>query len=238
MKPVNLLPDELRPHRTTGALSGSSYVLVGVLAGLLVAAVGYVVTTNQINTHKTGIAKVEQETAEARAQVAELAPFQTFARIKAARLESVRQLADTRFDWERLMRELALVLPSGAYLNDLEATTSPVADGSVPTTGVAATGPSLTLKGCADDQPDVATLMVRLRELYRAEDVQLTESTEQSSSADTGAAAVVPGIATPGVADGGCPSSTYLFDVTVSFAAAPPEAPKGDRVPGRLGGGA
>jgi Tfp pilus assembly protein PilN len=234
MRPVNLLPDDLRPRQATGRLGGSSYAVIGVLAALLLMAVGYVLTTNQANERKTEIAELEQETAEAEARAARLAPYQAFAQVTSTRLESVRQKADQRFDWERLMRELALVLPDDTSVTDLSAssvpqasTTAPPAAGAAPTT---ASGPSLNLKGCAERQPDVATLMVRLQRLYRATDVQLTESTEQDSG--TGATP----LGDSGTGTEGCPTGTFLFDVTVSFSAAEVEDKKS--VPARLGGGA
>jgi Tfp pilus assembly protein PilN len=234
MRPVNLLPDDLKPRQASGAMVGSSYAVLGVLGALLLMVVGYVLTTNQVNTRKTDIAKLEQETAEAKARADKFAPYQAFAQVKATRLESVRQLAGTRFDWERLMREVALVLPDDTSVTDLSASTAPQESATAPPATGAATatssGPSLNLKGCAKRQPDVATLMVRLRRLYRATDVQLTESTAQDSGAGAGP------VTDSSTGSEGCPPGSYLFDVTVSFSATDAEVPKS--VPARLGGGA
>jgi Tfp pilus assembly protein PilN len=234
MRPVNLLPDDLKPRRASGRMKNSSYAVLGVLAVLLLMAVGYVMTANQVNTRKTEVAELKQETLEAEARAAKFAPYQAFAQVKATRLESVKQLADLRFDWERLMREVALVLPAGTSVTDLSASSVALEGATAPPAGGAATtapsGPSLNLKGCAEHQPDVATLMVRLRRLYRAVDVQLTESTEQDSG--TGATP----LGDSGTGSEGCPQGTFLFDVTVSFSAAEVKAPRS--VPTRLGGGA
>jgi Tfp pilus assembly protein PilN len=239
MRPVNLLPDDLKPRQASGRLGGSAYAVIGILAALLVMAVGYVLTSNQVNSRKSEIAELQQETADAEARAAKLAPYQAFAQIKATRLESVKTYASQRFDWERLMREVALVLPDGTSVTDLSASSAPQASATAPpatgapAAGAATTtssGPSLNLKGCAERQPDVATLMVRLRRLYRAVDVQLTESTEQ----DSGSGATPLGDS--GTGSEGCPPGTYLFDVTVSFSAAEAESQKS--VPARLGGGA
>ena len=235
MRPVNLLPDDLRPRQATGALRGSSYVVVGALAVLLLMAVAYVLSANSANSSKSDIAEVKAEAAVAEARAARLAPYQRFAQITQTRIDSVKSLAGRRFDWERLMREVALVLPEDTSLTDLSAaTTGEAAAGATsaaaPTDPAAAgsVSPSLNLKGCAEHQPDVATLMVRLRRLYRASDVELTESTKQDASG--GAAPVSDGGPT------GCPQGTYLFDVTVTFA--PTELQHDKPVPARLGGGA
>ena len=124
MRPVNLLPDDLRPRQATGRLRGSSYAVVGVLAVLLLMAVGYVLTSNKVNSHKTEIAEVRAGDRRGRgARRERWRPTRTFAQIKATRIESVKSLAGQRFDWERLMRELALVLPDGTSLTDLAAST-------------------------------------------------------------------------------------------------------------------
>ena len=232
MRPVNLLPPDLRPRQVSGALRGSSYVVVGLLAALLVMAVAYVLSANQVNSRKSEIADVQAEAAEAEARAARLAPYQRFAQIKQTRIDSVKSLASRRFDWERLMREVALVLPADTSLTDMSAATSgdPASGEAAPTDPAAATSatPSLNLKGCAEHQPDVATLMVRLRRLYRADDVELSESTKQDAS--VGATPVTSGGAE------GCPPDTYLFNVTVTFA--PTELHQEKPVPARLGGGA
>ena len=235
MRPVNLLPDDLRPRQASGALSGSAYAVVGVLAVLLLMAVGYVMSANQANSRKSEIAEVRQETADAEAQAASLAPYANFAQIKATRIESVKSLAGLRFDWERLMREVALVLPDGTSLTDLAASTTGAADtGGTPPTdaAAAAVSPSLNLKGCAERQPDVATLMVRLRRLHRAADVSLTESSQQDASGGGAAPAAVDS----GTGSEGCPPDTYLFDLTVTFE--PLDVEQAKPVPARLGGGA
>ena len=244
MKPVNLLPDDLRPWQASGALKNSSYVVVGVLATLLVMAVAYVLSANSVNSHRTEIAELEQETQEADARAEALAPYEQFARIKATRVASVTQLASQRFDWERMMREVALVLPAGTSLLELNAATA----GATPAGGTSAapptdptltgaTGPTLQVKGCAERQPDVATLMVRLRDLYRAADVVLTESKKQADTSTTG---TVAGAVSSDSAGGssGCPGDAYQFDVNVSFTPADLGEKQKLQAPARLGGGA
>ena len=252
MRRVNLLPEGYRP-RTPRALSGSAYMVVGVLAVLVVMLAVYTLSSNQVNSRQGEIAQAEQETRDAEARAGALAGYGAFATVKQTRLESVRRLATVRFDWERMMRELALVLPSDTWLLDMNASTVPQ-DGSAPagapaapasggaSAGGSGTGPapgapvspSLTLSGCAKRQRDVAVLMVRLRKLYRADDVELTESAEEgadgSPSTDGGGA---------GASNDGCPSGRYKWQVTVKFsdgvAAGKPDV---GRLPARLGGGA
>ena len=229
MRAVNLLPVGDRRRRPVEVPSNASYIVLGVLAALLVAVVMVVLTQNQITSHRTDIARAQQETQAAQAKLTALGPFGQFAQVKQTRLQSVTDLSSARFDWERLMRELALVLPKDVWIIEANASASGAAEGGATTTaaGSSVTGPNVILVGCAPSQPAVAEVMVRLRNLHRAADVQLTESAEPDSGEDA---------ATPN----GCGASVQ-FNLTVSFSPAPaPDAQgeNGDAVPTELGGGA
>lgn len=252
MKPVNLLPAGERRHVVRAKrLENSSFVVLGLLGALLLASLYYVSTQNEVNTGKTDIAKAKRATAEANARASRLGPFAKFAAIKETRVSSVEQLATQRFDWERMMRELALVLPSGTAINKLDASTGPGAasasggssSSSAPAPSaedpqMASAGSSLSLVGCAKSQDDVATMMVRLRSLHRVEDVTLADSEKGASggTSQTGSSS-----STPDSAGGGESCDLYKFNVSVSFKPAPTtSAPDrgAKKVPGRLGGGA
>ena len=231
MRPVDLLPASERGRRAAAVPANASYIVLGVLAVLLLAVVALVMSGNQVADRTTEIAKAKQETAVAQAQVAKLGPFGQFSTVKQTRLNSVTSLSSARFDWERLMRELALVLPEDVWITESNASVAGDVGAAAATTGAtgAPAGPKIQVIGCAPGQADVAEVMVRLRNLHRAEDVELAES----ASADGAAAG-------SGTVSGGCGSS-YKFDVTVSFSEAPaPDAQgeQGDLVPSQLGGGA
>lgn len=236
MRPVNLLPGEHRPREVSGERSGSAYVVVGVLAAMLVMALLYVLTANQVSSRKDEAAKAQQQAEEAQRQITALGPFGNFSEIKKVRIASVKNLADARFDWERFLRELAHIVPENAWFSEVDAATSDEAragEGSSSATagGQPVTGPSANLTGCAKDQPDVATLMVRARQLHLVTDVQLIEST--AASGGSGATA---GASTSG--GGSCPPGYNNFKLLVAFEAASSgstDAP--ERVPASLGGG-
>ncbi|HWM12141.1 MAG TPA: hypothetical protein VNO82_22465 [Solirubrobacteraceae bacterium] len=220
MRPVNLLPESQR-RRTPAGDGKSAYVVLGVLAVLLAMTGLYVVTANQATTRSSEAAVASAEADRLEARAASLDAFGDFAQIKETRVASVRQLATERFDWERLMRELARVLPADGWLQAAEASTTGQLDEAAET---ATGGPSATLSGCLPRQPDVADLMLRLRRLHRVEDVTLSESALEDEQA-------VPSVDSCG--------RYYRFEIGVVFAsAAPPEAPDGQRrVPAALGGG-
>lgn len=230
MKPVNLLPDGGRRRRSAAGSPHQSYIALGVLAALVLLVAGYVLTANQANTRKTEAARAKQEADALEARANQLGSFASFASIKQTRLASVKSVADQRFDWERMMREISRVIPKGTWLETVDASTSGASGDNATSsaqTGEGAGAPAAQITGCTAKQSEVAKLMVRLRQLHRVEDVKLNESSRNGSgSGGTGAGSA------------GC-GSDYKFDVTVSFSpAAPKEEPRGSNsVPARLGGG-
>ena len=117
MKAVNLIPSEHRRAKASGEMSGGAYGVLGVLAVLLVMAVAYVMSTNSVNDNKSKAAEARQEADAAEAKTKQLGSFTDFASIKDQRLAAVTAAAQTRFDWERLMRELSRVMPNGSWVS-------------------------------------------------------------------------------------------------------------------------
>jgi len=92
--------------------------------------------------------------------------------------------------------------------------------------------------GCAKTQSKVAETMVRLRNLHRVEDVELTDSTRPPKASASGATGSSAPAAGPTGTGTGC-GKRYAFDANVTFAA-PAAAGQGEpkkRVPTVLGGG-
>lgn len=254
MNPVNLLPAKNRPRTPTGGQQGSAYVVVGAMAAVLVLVVFYVLTVNGINTRKSQVARAKAETAQAQARASNLSGYGDFSKIKTERVQSVKDLAQGRIDWERLTRGLARVLPDNVWLltASASATGTPVSGGgsggatpsTPPTTSsggtVAATGPKVELTGCAPGQTDVAVTLVRLRELSGATDVQLNDITRPQASTSTTTA---PAAGATGSGDGSDCGATHAtpnakWDATVTFEQTAGSTVGPAKVPNSLGGGA
>jgi Tfp pilus assembly protein PilN len=229
MRPVNLVPqDQRRRVRTEGSGKGA-YVVLAVLAILLGLVVSYVLTSNQVTERKNETAAVKAEADRLEAEAASRAAYSDFAQIAQTRLQSVAAVASTRFDWERVMREVALIMPAGSWLQSADASVAGTAGGDVaaaPTTSsVAPVSPTATFVGCTPDQDEAARIMGRMRQMHRVQDVKLNGSTQ----AEAGTPATVENC-----------GSLYTFDVTVTFSPVEPasERPRGaTRVPASLGGG-
>ncbi len=231
VKAVNLVPSEQRRARPTGNRSGGAYVVVGLLATLLVMVAAYVVTTNKVTENQNDAAAAKAEADHLEAEAAKRASFTNFADIKQARLTSVAAVAGSRFDWERMMRELSLVMPTGSWLQSSDTLghgrcrrQRDQHDRAPPRPP--SSQPKANLVGCTPHQPDVARMMVRMRQMYRVTDVELNQS------------ATEVGVEDETTADS-C-GRYYQFDLTLTFSEAPAvsEAPRGaSRVPVSLGGG-
>ena len=192
----------------------------------------YVFTSNNVTKRQNDAAVAKAQAERYEAQAAQHKDFTNFAQIKQMRLASVNTIASSRFDWERLMRELSRVMPSGSWLQTTDASVTGTVAGaesasSTATTGAAAVPqPKANLVGCTPDQSDVARMMVRMRRLHRVSDVELNESVKQlNQSGDAGVDSC---------------GSLYQFDLLVSFEPVEPQnqAPVGKSVvPASLGGG-
>ena len=229
MKAVNLIPSEHRRATPSGNVSGGAYAVLGVLAVLLVMAVAYVMTANSANENKSKADAARQEADAAESRTKQLGSFTDFAAIKDQRLAAVTAAAQTRFDWERFMRELSRVMPDGSWISNTTASVTGEGVGTESTSSTTGTEPAATPKanlvGCTPRQSEVARMMVRLEQMYRVTDVTLNESIQESGDAVTTLQSC---------------GRLYKFDLTVSFSPVPPasEAPKGEaRVPASLGGG-
>jgi Tfp pilus assembly protein PilN len=230
VKPVNLIPQDQRRRTAAEGDGKTAPIVLGVLALLLALVVVYVLTTNSVSERKADANSANAEAQQLESQAGQQSSYTNFAQIAMTRTQSVAGVAAKRFDWERFMRELAHVMPEGSWLQSADASvTGDTGAGTTPTPAAAdptqPVAPAANLVGCTPDQDDVARMMVRLRELYRVEDVVLNESTlgegeEEATVSNCG--------------------SLYTFNLTVEFSAIEPQkdAPRGsDSVPASLGGG-
>jgi Tfp pilus assembly protein PilN len=169
MRPVNLIPPEQRRGQSGPSKTGATPYLVLVALGLAVAAVAAVVLTgNQINDRESEIASLEVREVAARQRAEALRPYAEFASLSQTREATVKSLAQSRFDWERVLRELALVIPSDVWLIEASGSVSPGAEGessSDSTTRGEIAGPALELTGCGASHEAVARFAAALEDI-------------------------------------------------------------------------
>src|SRR5262249_17376060 len=132
---------------------------------------------------------LEAENSVAVARVEKLAAFTQFRNMREQRVTTVSSLADSRFDWQRVMRELALILPPSAWLIELSASASADTEGLEGGSGLRQTipGPALELKGCASGQEAVAGFVTDLKDIDGVTRVAVNSSELPNKESEGGA---------------------------------------------------
>ena len=233
MRPVNLIPPEDRRGEQAPLRTGPLvYIVLGALVAVLVGVVALVLTDNQISERKDEVAKLKREDTAAAVRATRLASYTRFRSLSEQRVETVQSLADSRFDWERVMRELSLVLPGDVWLVNLTASATPdttvSGGGSGGSSGAAlrsaVPGPALELTGCATGQEAVAGFVTTLKDIdgVTRVGVQSSELGEREDGEAGGGAAVTSGSAEAATSDE-CRTRAFIakFEIVVAFDAAP-----------------
>jgi Tfp pilus assembly protein PilN len=227
MRPVNLIPLEDRHGQNAPLRTGPvAYILIGALVLALAGVTALVLTGNQISDRKSELAQVKREDAAATARAESLAPYAQFAALHEQRVATISSLADSRFDWERVMRELALILPHDVWLVSLDATASAEAGGSDSSSeggSIAGSiaGPSLAISGCAAGQEAVAGFVTVLKDIEGVTRVGV-ESSELPSQ-EEGAGSASGSESGEGGGSSDCRTRSFIsqFSIAVAFDAAP-----------------
>lgn len=226
MRAVNLIPPEDRRGEHVPLRTGIlSYAIVAALGLALAGVLALVLTGNTISEKQSERATLEARQLAAEQQAEELSPYGEFATMAEARRETVSSLADSRFDWERVLRELALVIPKDVWLDSLTGTVAPGVstgtDSGETVSDPSVTGPSLLITGCADGQVAVAGFVAALRDIDGVTRVGLHQSALGDEDSDTAGA---PSATGEGGASGDCQTRKFIaaFDITIAFDAVPP----------------
>lgn len=229
MRPVNLIPAEDRRGDQAPLRTGPlSYILLGALVAALAGVTAMVLTDNQIAERKTEVAELQVEDEAEATKAARLAAYTRFREMSEQRVATVQSLADSRFDWERVMRELALILPADAWLTGLSASSAADAaaggDGGGSGGGSlrgGALGPALELTGCAAGHVSVASFVTALKDIEGVTRVGV-ESSELADQ-ESGAGVSEGGDAESGGGSDDCRTRSFIaqFQIVVAFDAAP-----------------
>lgn len=173
MRPINLIPPEQRRGEHAPLRSGPlAYIVLAGLVLVLAGVTALVLTNNEIGERESDVARLEAEDAAAAAKAERLSAYTQFRNLSEQRVATVASLADSRFDWERVMRELSLILPKDVWLVGLAASASSGegsgsggSGGSASGLRGASQGPALELTGCAKGQEGVAGFVTALEDI-------------------------------------------------------------------------
>src|SRR6187399_1877873 len=227
MRPVNLIPPEQRRGEHAQLRTGPvMYIVLGALGLLLIGVTMLVLTGNRIADGKAEVATLEREDAVAAAKAERLVAYSQFKALSEQRIATVRSLADSRFDWERVMRELSLVLPGDVWLTSLNASATPsdstgAEGGSSSGLRGGIAGPALELSGCAAGQEAVAGFVTILKDIDGVTRVGVQTSELASEGGEAGSGS--------GGGDD-CRTREFIaqFSLVVAFDAAPVPAAEGE----------
>jgi Tfp pilus assembly protein PilN len=191
MRAVNLLPPDLRNGPTGAAPAVSpgvensgagAFAVLGVLAFCVFALAAYVLAGNTVKDRQAELAAATAKGAAVTEQVAALKPYADFESVANARVQTVTDLATSRFDWEQALRDLSRAVPADVTIASFKGDLGS-ADGATGS-GIrsAITAPAITLAGCTYSQTKVATLMARLRNIDGVTRVSLSKSDKEATA--------------------------------------------------------
>jgi Tfp pilus assembly protein PilN len=194
MKAINLLPPDLRGTPKAAAPKAAvtpeepggigAFVVLGALAACVAALAAYVLTTNTVKDRQAQLEAVTAQAEATRQRVNELKPYADFQAMAETRIQTVKDLASSRFDWEQALRDISRAVPADVTLAELKGTIS----GQTGSGGVRAAiaAPAIELKGCTSGQARVAVLMSRLRNVDGVTRVSLNKSSRPEKTESSG----------------------------------------------------
>ena len=195
MKAINLLPPDLRGTPKTAAPKAAvaqeepggigAFVVLGALAACVVALAAYVLTTNTVKDRQAQLEAVTASAEATRQRVDQLKPYADFQAMAETRIQTVKDLASSRFDWEQALRDISRAVPGAVTLSELKGTISGQSGGGGGLRSAIA-APAIELKGCTSGQTQVAALLSRLRNVDGVTRVSLNKSTRPEVQATAG----------------------------------------------------
>jgi Tfp pilus assembly protein PilN len=226
VRPVNLIPPEEQgvgtargPLRTGPA----AYIVIGALALGLVMIIAMAVTNKQIDDQTAKKTALQSDLTAATERAESLRAFSDFRNVQEARTQTVSSLAQSRFDWERVLRELALILPSDVWLLKMSGTVSPAVSlegGAEVKTRDSIEGPALEIIGCGPTQDAVAGFVAALEDIDGVTRVGV-DSSSRNEQATTVAPTTESGAASEASEDCRYKPTDYQFEIVVAFDAVP-----------------
>ena len=194
---------------------------------MLVAVNALVLTSNKISDREAEIAQLEWPATRPRSGPRHWPRTPSSRRLQRAAGATVTSLAQSRFDWERVLRELAIVIPDDIWLTNLEATTSGQAEGETESAAGVGPAPSMVMAGCAPSHDAVAAFVAALKDIDGVTRVGLDNSTKAGEAAGSESGAAESGEGCTGPDKRTSFSLTAVFDgvAVAADAAAAPAAP-------------
>jgi Tfp pilus assembly protein PilN len=195
VRAVNLLPPDNRGASKASAELGAgpeakggagAFVVLGVLAAAVAGTAGVVLADNTIKQRSADLQEAVQRQQVLQRQATQLKPYADYDAMAKTRIQTVEDLAGSRFDWEQALGDLARAIPADVSLSQITGDISNGAGGGGSPLRTAIAAPALSLRGCAPKQTAVARLMARLHDIDGVTRVSLSSSVDQKVEDNAG----------------------------------------------------
>jgi len=189
MRAVNLLP---RDVERTGSDSARTPLLIAAGAVAAVTAVAVVMSlsaSGAADTRRAELAAAEEAVASVPNAGRPTVSQATFVQERTDRVAALAAALSTRISFDRLLRQLSLVLPEDAWLTGITASapasaapTGAPPGGTAPAAAVTTQG--VTIQGATYSHQSVARVLARLSVIPSLESIRLTASARVEPQAD------------------------------------------------------
>jgi Tfp pilus assembly protein PilN len=193
MRAVNLLPKEFAARKSLRE-EDPAVVVGSALAVVVLIALGasFLVAQSKANTQQKRLTAARLELGKFSQKnnstpvktpavpITPIVPPPSIVGQEAVWLSSVTSTLSQRIAWDRVLREVSLVMPDDVTLTSLTMT-APAAAGAIPT-GPAGAGQGFVIAGSAFSYPSVARLLSRLGLVPDLSNVTLTSTTSSSKT--------------------------------------------------------
>jgi Tfp pilus assembly protein PilN len=227
MRAVNLIPPEERGATPSASGAPAAAIAGYAIIAFLVIAIGVVFYLNSLSTkideHKSEQASLEAQLQQTQARAAALQPYVQLANVTQARTVTIDSLAKSRFDWQRVLRELARVTPATISLSNVTGTVSAdvgVEGGAEISLRDDVQGPALEIEGCARNQRKVADYVSSLHDIDGVTRVAALNSArpDRADSGQSSGNGTTSDSAAPPTGSGTCARATdAAFQVVAAF---------------------
>ena len=174
MRAVNLLPRDDSGQGRDGPAAPVLVACGGAVVLTLVLALGFLSASSKVGHQKSALADLQAQLAAVPKPQTESPVAGKLAQERQSRVGALAAALSTRVAWDRILREVSLVVPDDVWLINLSAK-SPGAGGAPPPTP----SDQFVVSGYTYSQDGVARLLSRLAVLPDLSHVNLESSTRQ-----------------------------------------------------------
>jgi Tfp pilus assembly protein PilN len=189
MRAVNLLPSDLERQSGGGSRRVPLFVAAGGIAAVTVGAVAlFMSASGSISDGKAQLDSVEAALAQLPTGAQPAVAPGSISQERADRVAALSAALTTRVPLDRLLRELAYVLPEDAWLTGLTVTAPAAADAGTGSPGAAVPPTSgtqgVTIEGATYSNRSVARVLARLAAMPSIDDVRLVTTTRREPAVE------------------------------------------------------